>query len=63
MMLRTVVIAATMLGTSGTARADWSAKGEIGTSFASGNSENESANAALEVKYLRQVGPHPGVGG
>jgi len=35
---------------SGAARADWSAKGELGASIASGNSENESANATLEIK-------------
>jgi len=38
---------------SGTALADWKGKGELGASFASGNSENESANAALEMKHTR----------
>jgi putative salt-induced outer membrane protein len=38
---------------SGTALAEWKGKGELGASFASGNSENESANAALEVKHTR----------
>jgi putative salt-induced outer membrane protein len=38
-----------MLATSA-AHAEWSAKGEIGASFASGNSENEAVNAAIEVK-------------
>lgn len=33
----------------GTALADVTAKGELGASFASGNSETEAANAALEV--------------
>jgi putative salt-induced outer membrane protein len=32
------------------ARAEWHTKGEIGASFASGNSENESINATLEIK-------------
>ena len=38
---------------SGNAHADWKGKGEVGASFASGNSENESANAALEMKHTR----------
>lgn len=33
----------------GTALAEVTAKGEVGASFASGNSETESANAALEI--------------
>ena len=32
------------------AQAGWSGKGELGASFATGNSENQSANAALEIK-------------
>jgi putative salt-induced outer membrane protein len=40
------------------ALADWTAKGELGASFASGNSENESANAALEVKNTRDKWTH-----
>jgi len=46
----TSFVALALYGTSGPALADWSGKGELGASFASGNSENESANAALEVK-------------
>jgi putative salt-induced outer membrane protein len=42
----------------GSALADWKGKGEIGASFASGNSENESANAALEVKNTRDKWTH-----
>jgi putative salt-induced outer membrane protein len=38
---------------SGNALAGWKGKGEVGASFASGNSENESANAALEMKHTR----------
>jgi putative salt-induced outer membrane protein YdiY len=38
--------------------ADWTGKGEIGASLASGNSENESANAALEVKNAREKWTH-----
>ncbi len=41
------------LGVSAPAVADWHAKGEIGASFASGNSENESANATFEVRNTR----------
>jgi putative salt-induced outer membrane protein len=40
------------------ALADWSAKGEVGASFASGNSENESANAALEVRKAFESWAH-----
>lgn len=40
---------ALLLGFNGAALADWTGKGELGASFASGNSENESVNAALEV--------------
>lgn len=47
-----------LCGASGTALADWTAKGEVGASFASGNSENESANAALEVKNARDKWTH-----
>lgn len=47
------VVAVAMSGISGTALADWTAKGELGGSFASGNSENEAVNAALEVKNTR----------
>jgi putative salt-induced outer membrane protein len=32
------------------AQAEWSGKGELGASIATGNSDNQSANAALEVK-------------
>ena len=43
---------------SGTALADWKGKGELGASFASGNSENEAANATLEVKNTREQWTH-----
>jgi putative salt-induced outer membrane protein len=36
-------------GFSTVAHADWTGKGELGASFATGNSENESVNAALEL--------------
>ena len=52
-MNRTLVlglVAVALTGTSGKALADWTGKGELGGSFASGNSENEAVNAALEVK-------------
>ena len=44
------LVALAMSGMSGAAMADWTGKGELGGSFASGNSENEAINAALEVK-------------
>lgn len=47
-----------LCATSAPALADWTAKGELGASFASGNSENESANAALEVKTTRDKWTH-----
>jgi putative salt-induced outer membrane protein len=40
-----------LCASSGSAFAQWTGKAEVGASFASGNSENESANAAAEVKY------------
>ena len=47
-----------LCGVSCNALADWTGKGEIGASLASGNSENESANAALEVKNTRDKWTH-----
>jgi len=44
------LVAIALTGTSGTALADWTGKGELGGSFASGNSENEAVNATLELK-------------
>ncbi len=38
------------LGAAPFAHAEWTGKGELGASFASGNSENEAVNAALEIK-------------
>jgi putative salt-induced outer membrane protein len=35
------------------AHADWSGKAELGGSFATGNSDNQSVNAAAVVKYVR----------
>jgi len=40
------------------AHAQWKGKGELGASIASGNSENEAANAALEVKYMNDRWEH-----
>jgi putative salt-induced outer membrane protein len=48
----TGLVAVAMSGMSSAALADWTSKAELGGSFASGNSENESANAALAVKYV-----------
>lgn len=47
-----------LCATSGPALAQWTGKAEVGASFASGNSENESANAAAEVKYARDKWGH-----
>jgi putative salt-induced outer membrane protein len=40
------------------AHADWSGKAELGGSFASGNSDTESVNAAAVVKYVQQQWQH-----
>jgi putative salt-induced outer membrane protein len=56
MMIGLVAIA--LYGTSGAALADWTGKGELGGSFASGNSENEAVNAALEVKNSYDKSAH-----
>ena len=45
-------------GASGSAHADWSSKAEIGASFASGNSENESVNGAFATKYTAEKWEH-----
>lgn len=42
----------------GVAFGDWTARGELGASFASGNSENEAANAAVEVRNTREKWAH-----
>jgi putative salt-induced outer membrane protein YdiY len=49
-----------LCGASQSAFADWKGKGELGASFASGNSENESANAARGQEYARQMDTYPG---
>ena len=45
-----IVLAGCGVLAMGTAHAEWWTKGELGASFASGNSENEAVNGALEVK-------------
>jgi len=40
------------------AHADWSGKAELGGAFATGNSENQSANAAALFKYVRNQWSH-----
>jgi putative salt-induced outer membrane protein len=52
------VVLVPLCAASDPALADWTAKGELGASFASGNSENESANAALQVKNTRDKWTH-----
>jgi len=47
-----------LCGMSESALAVWKGKGELGASFASGNSESESANAALEVKNTHDKWTH-----
>jgi putative salt-induced outer membrane protein len=48
-ILLSATLGAVLTAASGPALAEWKGKGELGGSFASGNSENEAANAALEV--------------
>ncbi len=43
-------IALALCGGATPALADWTGKGNIGASFATGNSENQAASAALELK-------------
>jgi putative salt-induced outer membrane protein len=50
-----------LLAVPAVAPADWTAKGELGASFASGNSENEAAHAVLEIKRAYDKWTH-GVG-
>lgn len=45
-----LVAAAVLLAAALPAHADWTGKGNIGASVATGNSENQSASAALELK-------------
>jgi len=49
-MQSNLVTAAMLLAAAVPAHADWSGKGNLGASFATGNSENQAASAALEVK-------------
>jgi putative salt-induced outer membrane protein len=52
------LLALALFASSGSALAQWTGKAELGASFASGNSENESANAAAEFKYARDQWGH-----
>ena len=52
------LLAFAAIAASGTAHADWKYKAEIGASFASGNSENESANGAFVAKYSGEQWGH-----
>ncbi len=47
-----------MCATTGTALADWTGKGELGASLSSGNTETETANAAVEVKNTLEKWTH-----
>jgi putative salt-induced outer membrane protein len=57
-LARASLLAPVLVAFSLPALADWSGKGELGGSFASGNSENEAANAALVVKYAQDAWSH-----
>ena len=48
------LLGSSMLAACLPAHADWSGKAEPGGSFASGNSDNEAANAAAVVKCVRE---------
>ena len=50
MKLKACLATGALLAAALPAHADWTGKGNIGASFATGNSENQSASAALEVK-------------
>jgi putative salt-induced outer membrane protein len=50
MKTRSCLITSILLLTALPAHADWTGKGNVGASFATGNSENQSASAALELK-------------
>ena len=51
MQLKSTLIATTLLLAAATpAHADWTGKGNVGASVATGNSENQAASAALELK-------------
>jgi hypothetical protein len=48
-----LTVACTLLiltGTATPALADWTAKGDVGASFATGNSENQAGSANLDLK-------------
>jgi len=47
--LAVCVVAVIAAGSAGTARAEWSGKGEAGIVFARGNSDTETANVKLEM--------------
>lgn len=60
-MIRSLVsglLGLSLCATSGMALAQWSGKGEVGASLASGNTDTETANAAVEVKYARDKWDH-----
>ena len=53
-----MVLALGLCGAALPAHADWTGKGELGGSFATGNSDNESANAAFLIKGKYDVWSH-----
>jgi putative salt-induced outer membrane protein len=53
-----VLLAATLGGASAPARADWTGRGDLGASIATGNSENQAASANLEMKYKDDAWQH-----
>jgi putative salt-induced outer membrane protein len=56
--LVSALVGIAMCATSGTALAEWTGKGELGASLASGNTETETANVAVEVKNTLEKWTH-----
>jgi len=52
------LVGVVMIVLTAPALADWTGKAELGASFASGNSENEAVNAALEFKLSQDKWVH-----
>ena len=42
-----------LVGAASPVQAQWTAKGDVGASLATGNSENTAANANLDLKYTQ----------
>jgi putative salt-induced outer membrane protein len=57
MQLRSALLTAAVFAAV-PAHADWTGKGNVGASFATGNTENQSASAALEIKNVVDAWTH-----